>query len=167
MNLLENYIKSEIADIHKNNLIFRVIGKKEYLSNTLMILIEHAESLTKNNTGMCLNICIDYGGKIDILSATKKIAKKVQSGEINVNEIDTNIFRKNLISRDIDDLDLLIRTSGETRLSNFMLWQIAYTEIFFTETLWPDFTVIEFNNAIEFFKNRDRRSGSSNVFLKK
>ena len=114
---------------------------------------------------MCLNICIDYGGKVDILSATKKIAK-VKSGEINVNEIDMKIFSKNLISRDIDDLDLLIRTSGETRLSNFMLWQIAYTELFFTETLWPDFTVIEFNNAIEFLKTETDAMAQAMFFLK-
>ena len=165
MNLLENYIKSEIAEIHNNNLRFKVIGNRNNLSSTLIKLINHAQNLTNENTGLQLNVCIDYGGKSDILEATKSIVKKVKADELKIEDIDYDVFNSHLLSKEIKDLDLLIRTSGETRLSNFMLWQTAYTELYFTETLWPDFSVIELNKALDFYRNRERRYGASNAFV--
>ena len=165
MNLLENFIKSEIAEIHDNNLKFKVVGNKNNLSLTLLRLIDYAQNLTSNNSGLEFSVCIDYGGKADILEATKSIAKKVFTGKLEIGDIDQVTFNNHLFSKEINDLDLLIRTSGEKRVSNFMLWQIAYTELYFTETLWPDFSVVELDKAIDFYKNRERRYGASNAFI--
>ena len=113
---------------------------------------------------MNFNVCLDYGGKSDILEAVKSIAKKIQNKEIIVDDINYETFTDQLLSCEINDLDLLIRTSGETRLSNFMLWQIAYTELYFSDKLWPDFSTDDLDSAISFYSNRDRRYGaSSNV----
>ena len=164
MKLFENYIKSEIAEVHNNNLRFRVIGNKEKISKSLLSLINYSQELTKDNTGMNFNVCLDYGGKSDILEAVKSIAKKIQNKEIIVDDINYETFTDQLLSCEINDLDLLIRTSGETRLSNFMLWQIAYTELYFSDKLWPDFSTDDLDSAISFYSNRDRRYGaSSNV----
>jgi len=161
MKLFENYIKSEIAEVHKNNLVFRVIGNKEKISTSLLSLIDYSVELTKDNTGMNFNVCLDYGGKSDILEAVKSIANKIQNKEIIVEDIDTETFTGQLLSCEIKDLDLLIRTSGETRLSNFMLWQMAYTELYFSNKLWPDFSTDDLDSAIRFYSNRDRRYGAS------
>ena len=161
MKLFENYIKSEIVEVHQNNLKFKVIGNKKNLPKSLISLIEYSHNLTQNNKGMQFNVCLDYGGKYDILEATKSIAKKIENKEMVSDEISLEKFKDNMISSKIEDLDLLIRTSGETRLSNFMLWQMAYSEIYFTDKLWPDFSVEDLDKAIMFYCSRDRRYGSS------
>ena len=161
MKLFENYIKSEIVEVHQNNLKFKVIGNKKNLPKSLISLIEYSHNLTQNNKGMQFNVCLDYGGKYDILEATKSIAKKIENKEMVPDEISLEKFKDNMISSKIEDLDLLIRTSGETRLSNFMLWQMAYSEIYFTDKLWPDFSVEDLDKAIMFYCSRDRRYGSS------
>ena len=161
MKLFENFIKSEIVEVHQNNLKFNVIGNKTKIPRSLLSLIEYSQNLTQNNSGMQFSVCLDYGGKYDILEAVKSIAKKIENKEMVPEEISLEKFKENMISEKIEDLDLLIRTSGETRLSNFLLWQMAYTELYFTDKLWPDFSIEDLNKAIMFYNSRDRRYGSS------
>ena len=161
LELMEWYLKSEIVELHKNNILFRSIGDKSKFSQNLIDLINQSEKITKNNTGLKLNVALNYGGREDIVYSSKKIAKLVKEKQINLEDIDTNLLHKNLFSSKVDDIDLLIRTSGEMRISNFMLWQIAYSEIYYTDVYWPEFNETELINALNSYKKRDRRYGSS------
>ncbi len=161
MGLLEWYIKSEIAEIHQNNILFKVIGRKDRFSPKLVNLINSGINLTKYNTGLNLNIALDYGGRDDIIFAAKKIALDVRDKKLNVNYINEELFHKYLLSSEVDDIDLLIRTSGEKRISNFMLWQLNYSEIYYSNLFWPDFGVVEFHKSLNSYKKRERRFGVS------
>ena len=139
LKLIEIYIKSEIAEMNINNIIFKCIGDKNIFRKSITDLLISAENLTKNNNGMKLNICLNYGGISDIVSATKSIAKAVEKKELNIQEINEQCLKSHLLSSEVNDVDLLIRTSGERRISNFLPIQISYSELYFSEILWPDF----------------------------
>lgn len=159
MDLLNYYLKDQIDDIHKNEVRLRVIGNNSLLDQDIKQNIEYATNLTKNNQKLTLNIALSYSGREEIIMATRKIAKQIFNHEISIDEINEDFFNKQLYTHDIPDPDLLIRTSGEKRLSNFLLWQLAYTELFFTDILWPDFSNGDFLQAINNFKTRERRYG--------
>ncbi len=156
MSILNSYIKSEMKRLHKMNIIFRAIGDIARLPNKTRKLIKDFEDLTRENTGLIVSSALSYGSRAEIVAAVKNIINKGISAE----EMDENILSDNLYTKGIPDPDLIIRTSGEMRLSNFLLWQSAYAEFYFTDALWPDFGKEEFRKAIEAFKSRERRFGS-------
>lgn len=159
MNILRKYLKDCVKKSMKNNVKCRVIGRKEELSEDIIESINNLEEKTKNNTGLNFTIAINYGGRDEIVRAVRKIADKVKAGEIEVSDIDEAMISDNLDTAGIPDPDLLIRTSGEQRLSNYLPWQLAYTEFYFTDVAWPDFDKKEFEKAIDKFNHRDRRYG--------
>ncbi len=159
MSLFKKVLYSEIEDLNTNGVQYKVIGDRSRLSNDLLEAINQAEEKTEGNDKLKLRVAIDYSGQWDILSAVEKIVSKVQQGTISINNLTPDIFSKELITKNDPNPDLLIRTSGETRISNFMLWQLSYAELYFTERLWPDFTRTDLEKAIQFFKNRERRFG--------
>jgi len=160
MSLLRHYLKSEITKLHENGIKLRFIGNRDDLSTDIVELIEDAEIQTANNETLDLIIALSYGGRNEITAAAKKIAEKVKSGVLNPNEITEKIFSDQLDAPDVPDPDMLIRTSGEMRLSNFLLWQTAYSELIFMDTLWPDFSEKDFLRALLEFNSRDRRFGA-------
>lgn len=153
MGILRVFLKSETADLHKNNVRLRVIGAKNRLSQDILNLISNVENMTKDNTGLNLTVALDYGSRQEIVSAVNDLIAQ------GVSNVDEEILSTYLWTSDLPDPDVLIRTSGEHRISNFMLWQCAYTEFVFSDVLWPDFSTDEFDKAIEEFQNRDRRYG--------
>ena len=159
MKLLRNYLVDCIERSNKNNMRVRVIGYKKALSRDLIDSIEKLEKATENNTGLNFTIAINYGSRDEITRAVRDIAVKVSEGRLKPEEIDTQYISDSLDTRGIPDPDLLIRTSGEERLSNFLLWQLAYTEFYFTDVLWPDFDKKELKKAIEKYNSRERRYG--------
>ena len=161
MDLLRRYLLSEIADLHKNGVRLRVIGDRDELSPDIVKLIEEGEASTAGNDKLDLIVALSYGGRSEIVSAIRKIAKKVEAGQLQSDEIDESVLEAHLETADIPDPDLLIRTSGEQRISNFLLWQIAYSELVFLETLWPDFLEKDFLKAINEYQRRERRFGAT------
>jgi undecaprenyl diphosphate synthase len=159
MKLLMSSLRREVKDLMKKNVRFTVIGNINELAFNVQNELIDAIHKTKNNTGLNLNLALSYGSRQEILFAVKKLIDKVSEGEIKVDEIDESIFSKLLYTRNIPDPDLLIRTGGEFRISNFLLWQIAYTEIHVTNTSWPSFGKKELTEAIYEYQNRDRRFG--------
>ncbi|MDO4753613.1 MAG: polyprenyl diphosphate synthase [Bacillota bacterium] len=157
MKLFEESLKSQVKEIHQSNGVFRVVGNRDRLSPKIVQLIEDSEHLTKDNTGIVINIAVDYGGQYEILSAVKKIASSVASGELNRDEIDADLFESKLMVK--NPPDLLIRTGGEKRLSNYLLWQHAYSEFMFLDVLWPDFNKKMLIECLEEYKKRNRRFG--------
>ncbi len=152
MFLFKSYIKNEEKNIMENNIRFMVSGRRENVSDSLLEAIDKLQEKSKNNSGLTFNIAFNYGGRAEIIDAVNKILK---SGKTSIDEVE---FSKYLYN-DIPDPELLIRTSGELRISNFLLWQIAYSEIYITDTLWPDFDEKELDKAIESYEKRDRRFG--------
>jgi len=161
MGLLRLYLKSEIKDLHKECVRLLIIGDRENLDKDIIKLIQSSEEMTKKNTRLTLIIALSYGGRAEILHAAKQIAKDIAQGDLQISNIDEDALSERLFTKDIPDPDLLIRTSGEQRLSNFLLWQCAYTEFIFIDTLWPDFAEVDFENAIKVFQNRERRYGTA------
>ncbi|OGT30145.1 MAG: di-trans,poly-cis-decaprenylcistransferase [Gammaproteobacteria bacterium RIFCSPHIGHO2_12_FULL_35_23] len=159
MNLLLTALQSEVKKLHKNNICLKMIGDQQGFSKKIQESIIKAEALTANNTGMKLIIAANYGGRWDILQAVKKCVLAVQTGHLTADQIDETIFSNYLATVEFPEPDLFIRTSGEMRISNFFLWQFAYTEFYFTETLWPDFNEKEFLKALTSFTQRERRFG--------
>jgi undecaprenyl diphosphate synthase len=153
MGLLRFYMKGEAAELYKNNVRLSIIGFRDRLSNDIIKLIEDIEDKSKDNTGLHLTIALDYGARQEILNA---VNSAIASGS---KEISKDEFEALLFTNTTPDPDLIIRTSGETRISNFLLWQAAYSEFIFTDILWPDFTTVHFDNAINEYQNRDRRYG--------
>ena len=160
MGLLRYYLEREVAALDKEGVRFRIIGNRSRLPNDIQALIEGAEARTKANTRITLVIALSYGGRAEITDAARALAEKVQSGQIDAQAIDEEMFANHLETNDIPDPDLLIRTSGEKRISNFLLWQIAYAELVFTDTLWPDFSETEFETALSEYAKRERRYGA-------
>lgn len=156
MRLLSTYIKSEMNRLHGQNVVFRAIGKLDRLPAGVQKLLADFEGLTRNNTGLIVTTALSYGGREEIVNAVKRISEKGISAE----NIDDRVVESNLYTVGIPDPDLVIRTSGEMRLSNFLLWQSAYAEFYFTDILWPDFGRDEFMSAIREFQGRDRRFGA-------
>ncbi|MHC1750516.1 MAG: isoprenyl transferase [Cellulosilyticaceae bacterium] len=161
MNLLRRYINNHIKNSKKDNIKVRIIGDRERLEKDIQEKIDILEDITKNKTGLCLNIAINYGGRDEIVRAIKKVAQDVASGKLLESEIDESSFENYLDTGNTPDPDLLIRTSGELRTSNFLPWQIAYSELYFADCLWPDFTKKEFDKALEDYAQRKRRFGKS------
>lgn len=160
MGLLRLYLRKELAELHKQGVCFRVIGDRARLARDIQELIETAEERTRDNTGLNLVLALSYGGRAEVANAARNLAEQVKSGALDPCDIDEDLFAQNLETANIPEPDLLIRTSGEQRISNFLLWQLAYTEFVFTDTLWPDFKAEEFENALAQFQSRDRRYGS-------
>ncbi|MCT8675339.1 polyprenyl diphosphate synthase [Glaesserella parasuis] len=159
MTVFMKALDYEVKKLHKNNIRLKIIGDKSALSESLQNRIAQSEALTANNTGLMLNIAGNYGGYWDITQATKQIALQVKNGELSVDEITPDYFQRHLVTEDQPQVDLLIRTSGEQRISNFLLWQIAYAELVFSPVLWPDFDEKAFTDAIIAYQQRDRRFG--------
>lgn len=159
MGLLIEMVVKEIPDLMEKNVKLTVIGNMDRLPEKPRAKLQEAIDITANNTGMQLNLAISYGARQEIVGAVKSIAAKVAAGEIKVDDIDETMFANNLYLKGAPDPDLIIRTGGEFRLSNYLLWQAAYSEFYVTDTLWPDFTKEEFMKAVEFFKTRERRFG--------
>jgi undecaprenyl diphosphate synthase len=161
MGLLRHYLRGEIAELHHNGVRLRVIGEIGRLSADLVTLIANAEALTRDNRGVNLTIALSYGGRAEIVAATRAIAVKVAAGSLAVEAVDEDLIASHLFTADLPDPDLLIRTSGEQRISNFLLWQCAYAELVFTKTLWPDFGRGDLEEAIADYCGRERRYGAS------
>ena len=161
MGLLRLYLKSEIKDLHKEGVRLLIIGDRVNLDKDIIEIIQSSEEMTKNNTRLTLIIALSYGGRAEILHAAKQIGKDIVQGDLQISDIDEDTLSERLFTKDIPDPDLLIRTSGEQRLSNFLLWQCAYTEFIFVDTLWPDFAEADFESAIKVFQNRERRYGTA------
>lgn len=160
MNLLGETIKNELKEMHENGVVINFIGDLTKLNTKLQEILSHAVDVTKNNNGVHLQIAFNYGSRDEIVNAAKIIAKKVQSNEINIDEISERMISENLYTKNIPDPDLLIRTGGEMRISNYLLWQIAYSEIIITKKYWPEFDKNALAEAIFEFKNRQRRYGA-------
>ena len=161
MGLLRHYLRGEIAELHRNGVRLKVIGELGRLAPDIINLIEHAEAVTRANTRITLTIALSYGGRAEIVAAVRAIAKEAVSGSMAAESIDEECFARHLFTPELPDPDLLIRTSGEQRISNFLLWQCAYSELVFTKTLWPDFSKGDLEHAIDEFCVRERRYGAS------
>lgn len=159
MNLLRTYMKTSLAKCAKNNVRIRVIGDKTRLDADLQEAIRNLEQDTRNNTGISFQIAINYGGRDELRRAAARIAQKVQEGVLRPEEITEETISDHLDTAGIPDPDLLIRTSGEERISNFLIWQCAYTEYYFTDVTWPDFNKEELERAVEAYRHRERRMG--------
>lgn len=159
MNLFSSFLAAQIDELCENNVRIKFIGRINELPNNLVKEFHRAEDITKNNTGVKFNVAINYGGRDEIITAVKNIAQQVKDGSLLVENIDDKVFEDNLYTRNLPPVDLMIRTSGDMRLSNFLLWQSAYAEFWFTKTNWPDFTPEEFIEALIDFQHRDRRFG--------
>lgn len=159
MELLERHLRNEFLKLVKNGIRFRAIGNIWELPAKVQKIVKEVEDKTADNTGMVLNIALSYGGRAEIVEAAKAVAGMAQKGEIKVEDITEDFFAKHLYTNGSPDPDLLIRTSGEFRISNFLLWQVAYTEIYVTDVLWPDFKRQHLIEAILDFQNRERRFG--------
>ncbi|WAM32362.1 isoprenyl transferase [Caldicellulosiruptor naganoensis] len=160
MNLLREFFDTEIENlINKTQIKIRVIGDISKLDKDIQERIASAEERTKDKTGLCVVIALNYGGRSEIINAVKNLALDIKSGKIDIEAIDEELFRNYLYTKDIPDPDLLIRPSGEMRVSNFLLWQISYTEFWFSNVLWPDFKKEHLLKAIEDYQKRERRFG--------
>ena len=159
MDLFMQSLQDEVQNLVENGVRLKFLGQKDMFSKKLFQQIQHAEKLTSNNDKLFLNIAANYGGKWDILQAIKKIIQDVQIGKLQIDDINENALEKELSTQNIPEPDLFIRTGGEQRISNFLLWQLAYTELYFCEVLWPDFDTDELEKAFENYRQRQRRFG--------
>jgi undecaprenyl diphosphate synthase len=159
MGLLRHYLRNELDELHRNGARLRVIGDREGLAPDIVRDISDAENMTLSNSRIDVNICINYGARAEILQAIRSLARQVAAGELSADRIDEDRFESELLTAGVPDPDLLIRTSGEQRISNFMLWQCAYAELVFVDTLWPDFGKEHLEQAIAEFRRRERRYG--------
>jgi len=161
MGLLRVYLKSEVSKLHKQGVQFRIIGDRSSLADDIVELIEGAEKKTSDNTTLTLTIALSYGGRAEISDAARRIAEDVLAGKLDAQSITEESFEGYLYTHDIPDPDLLIRTSGEQRISNFLLWQLAYAEFVFIDTLWPEFSFEDMEQAVQDFQCRERRYGNA------
>lgn len=159
MQTLVAALDQKMRKLHENGVRFRVCGSRSGAPGSVLSSFDKAVEYTKNNTGLILNIAFNYGGRQEILEAVRGVAEKVQQGSLSPAAITEDVFCEHLYTRGLPDPDLLIRTSGELRISNFLLWQLSYAEFYFTEKYWPDFTPLEFDKAIQNYRGRDRRFG--------
>jgi undecaprenyl diphosphate synthase len=158
-SLLRMFIRRDLAELHKNNVRILIIGDRDRVPDDLLVLLDDARKLTQKNTGQTLVIAFNYGSRAEITNTVREIAEKVSAGLIHLDDISDEMVSASLKTASVPDPDLLIRTSGEMRLSNFLLWQLAYTELVFMECLWPDFSRETLEEAIAIFNNRNRRFG--------
>jgi undecaprenyl diphosphate synthase len=160
MALLRFYLRSEITEMHRNGVRVRVIGDRERLAPDIVALIDEAEQRTRANVRLNLTVALSYGGRAEIALAARRLAEDAQAGRLDPAGIDETLFARHLLTAGIPDPDLVIRTSGEMRISNFLLWQSAYAELVFLDRLWPDFTKDDLADAIREYHRRDRRYGA-------
>ena len=159
MGLLKRFVRNDLADLHKNDVRVRIIGERTNLKPDILALLSEAEELTKNNSGPTLVVAFNYGAQQELVEAARKLAEQVSRGTLSPADIDAAKLSAHLQTKDIPDPELIIRTSGEQRLSNFLLWQAAYAEFVFVPTLWPDFDKAALEAAIGEFRKRERRFG--------
>jgi undecaprenyl diphosphate synthase len=160
MRLLRMFLRSEVAELHRKGVQLTVIGDRDRLDKDIVDLIEHAERLTRDNRALRLTVALSYGSRQEITQAARRLAEDVAAGRIDPGAIDEQAFGRRLFTAGLPDPDLIIRTSGEKRISNFLLWQAAYAELVFLPTLWPDFDKPDFEAAIGEFQRRERRYGA-------
>jgi undecaprenyl diphosphate synthase len=160
MGLMRHYLRSEIADLHAKGARIRVIGERRRFESDIVALIENAEALTRDNTSLNLTLAISYGGRDEILAAARALALDAAAGRLDPAAIDSAAFSRRLFTADLPDPDVFIRTSGEKRLSNFLLWQSAYAELVFVDKYWPDFGKSDLEDAVREFQSRERRYGA-------
>ncbi len=163
MTLFEKLLRKELHQMNEEGVCIRFIGDLSPLPQSLKQEIDHSMAMTQNNNGVNFNVAINYGSRLEIVKACQAIAEKVSTGELSPDTIDENTISQYLYTSASPDPDLLIRTSGEMRLSNFLLWQLAYTEMYITDTLWPDFNRSEFRAALAHYQQRDRRFGKVKI----
>ncbi len=161
MDLFAWALDSEVKNLHRNNVRLRIIGDTSRFNARLQERIRKAEALTSQNTGLTLNIAANYGGRWDIIQGVKRLAAQVQNGDLQPEHIDEEMLNQQICMNELAPVDLVIRTGGEHRISNFLLWQIAYAELYFTDVLWPDFDEQDFEGALHAFANRERRFGGT------
>lgn len=161
MDLFMRSLESEVQNLADNGVRLKFLGQTDAFSKKLSKQIQKSEKITANNDKLFLNIAVNYGGKWDILDATKKLLEEVQSGRLQPSDIDESLLERMLATQDMPAPDFFIRTGGEQRISNFLLWQLAYTELYFSEVLWPDFTPTELSKAFESYRSRQRRFGQT------
>lgn len=166
MELFATALTREVKKLHENNIQMRIIGDLDAFSDKIRVLIDKALALTADNDGLILNVAANYGGRWDIMQATQQVARKVEEGLLAVDDINETIIEDHLSMRGLPEPDLFIRTGGEKRISNFILWQLAYCEFYFTDVLWPDFNKKIFLEAIDSFHARQRRFGRTGDQLK-
>lgn len=166
MGLFLSGLEKEVPTLNENNVQLRFIGDRSHFNAKLAAKISEVEALTRQNTGLVLIIAADYGGQWDILQSVRRLAQDVEAGKLASNDITADMIKHHLSFADLPDPDLFIRTSGELRISNFMLWQLSYSELYFTEVLWPDFNEQELEKAIRHYAGRERRYGRSSEQLK-
>ena len=159
MSLFLEALRREVKELHRNNVRLRFIGAREQLQAGLVNKIEAAEEKTSRNTGLLLNVAVAYGGRWDIVGAARRLATKVEQGELGADDIDEAKLSAELQLADCPEPDLLIRTGGEQRISNFLLWNLAYAELWFTDVLWPEFDAEQFDIALQYFSQKQRRYG--------
>ena len=159
MTLFSRYLKREVKQLNEDNVQIRFIGERHHFSEKLLAQIDHAEQLTKDNTGIVLVLAVDYGGQWDIAQAARALAEDVARGRLRAEQIDVELMDRRMSISDLPKPDLCVRTAGERRISNFMLWQFAYSEFHFSDTLWPDYSLEDLYIALEDFNNRERRYG--------
>ena len=159
MELFVSTLQSEIRALHEQQVRIRFIGDCSAFPEKLQNKISHASELTRDNTGLQLNIAVNYGGRWDIAQACRQLVEKALAGEIGEADVDAELLARHTCLAELPEPDLFIRTGGEQRISNFMIWQLAYTELYFTDVLWPDFNKLEFDRAIDWFAGRQRRFG--------
>ena len=161
MGLLKLYLESEAEELHKEGVRLKVIGERNQLPNTILSLVEHVEEMTKKNKKITLQMAISYGSRAEIVHAVKEIAEKVRDHRLDPERITEQLMEQHLYTTGVPDPDLLIRTSGEKRISNYLLWQLAYTELVFVDKFWPDFTPEDFMETLLTYQNRERRFGTA------
>ena len=161
MKLLVNALKNELGLMMKNNIRLNAIGHTDMMPTNVQQELQEVLDETKENTGLVLTLALSYGARQEILRAVQEISHKVKNNIISVENVDDNIINKHLYTQNLPDVDLLIRTSGEVRISNFLLWQIAYAELYFTDELWPDFNETSLHKAIADYQKRERRFGKT------
>ena len=167
MTVLVSYSKKELKTLVKNDIKLKTIGNSENLPEKAQAELAEVVEKTKNNTSLTLTLALSYGSREEIVNVIRNISKKVVNNQISVEEINENIINNHLYTFSLPDVDLLIRTSGEKRISNFLLWQIAYAELYFTDTLWPDFRKENLFNAIVDYQQRERRFGKTSQQIEK
>lgn len=164
LGALNHFLKKNINNLMKNNIKFRVMGDIDKFPERIRRLLLDVQAKTENNSSLILNIALNYGSRFEIINATKKIIEQISNGKLNINSLDENNFSQFLYTKDLPDPDLLIRTSGEMRISNFMLWQLSYAELYFCKKFWPDFSKDDLKNAIIEYQKRERRFGRIHAF---
>jgi undecaprenyl diphosphate synthase len=159
MNILDAVLVRKLKKLKADNIRFQIIGKLDHVPEPVLSTMKSVIEETKDNDGLSMNLAFNYGSRSEIVDAIKLISQKVVDNDVIIDDIDEDLVSSSLYTKDLPDPDLLIRTSGEQRISNFLLWQLSYAEFYFTDKLWPDFTIKEYHKAIINFQNRDRRFG--------